>query len=40
MELVQWPALIVLAVGVVVWGSVILARNWRDAPAKADEDID
>ncbi|WP_233248172.1 hypothetical protein, partial [Caulobacter sp. D5] len=40
MELVQWPALIALAVGVVVWGGVILVRNWREAPATAEEDLD
>ncbi len=40
MELVQWPALIALAVGVVVWGGVILVRNWREAPAAAEEDLD
>ncbi|WP_269816521.1 hypothetical protein [Caulobacter hibisci] len=40
MELVQWPALIALAVGAVVWGGVILARNWREVPATAEEDLD
>lgn len=40
MELMQWPALAVLAMGAVVWGSIILAKGWREAPSTAEEDLD
>ncbi|WP_158278003.1 hypothetical protein [Caulobacter endophyticus] len=40
MQMAQWPALIVLALSVIVWGGIILYRGRRDGPQTAEEDLD